>query len=132
MSPSASLGTVLIVGGTGLLGHHLAQEITKTHPDTTVHASDLNINKPHLSGVQYHHCDITSLPDLSRILQATKPDVVFHTASPDPFCPSRSILEKVNIAGTQNLLDVAKAVGTVIVFVYISSASVVHDHYQGV
>lgn len=62
---------------------------------------------------------------MRRIFQHAKPDVVIHTASPKFDTPNH-IMYKVNVEGTQTLVQIAKECGTRS-FVYTSSASVVSD-----
>jgi sterol-4alpha-carboxylate 3-dehydrogenase (decarboxylating) len=124
-------GTILVVGGCGFLGHHIVNEIfSNVAGSPEVAVIDLNIERNQHPSATYYAIDITQRNQVAKILEHVRPQVVFHTVSPDPFALDRSILEKVNVAGTQNLIDAAKVVGTVRAFVYTSSSSVVHNARQ--
>jgi sterol-4alpha-carboxylate 3-dehydrogenase (decarboxylating) len=131
MAEEINLGTILIVGGTGLLGHHLAQDLIEYGiKGDHIHVIDLHVDRNRIPIVSYHQADITSKQGVRNVFQQVKPRVVFHAASPNPFENNRKILDQVNIIGTRNLIDSAKEMGTVKAFVYVSSSSVVHDHYH--
>ncbi|KAF2837870.1 NAD(P)-binding protein [Patellaria atrata CBS 101060] len=78
--------------------------------------------------VNYYEVDISSRYDVSRVLQQVKPKVIFHTATPNPFTPDHTLLERVNDFGTRNLIKCSKEVGTGKAFFYTSSSSIVRDH----
>ncbi|EXJ88725.1 hypothetical protein A1O1_05657 [Capronia coronata CBS 617.96] len=98
---------------------------------TRVHALDLRCTQHVFPNCTYHEADITNADALLEVFRKVKPDVVINTASPSWEAPAE-ILKKVNIDGTQTLLEVAGGKlgdwgGTCGVFVHTSSASVVHD-----
>ena len=68
--------------------------------------------------------DITDAAQVTRALQNM--DLVIHVASPHASCKNPSLLEKVNITGTQNIIDACVANG-VTKLVFTSSGSVVSD-----
>ncbi len=127
--PTRSLGSVLITGGCGFLGHHLVSQLLESY-DARISVLDLRTDRNRFPGVSYHNGDITSETAVYKILEEVRPDVIIHTASPVPFddsAPNNELYRRVNVDGTRNLLDVAARVGCVKAFVYTSSASVVHD-----
>lgn len=127
--PSRSLGSVLITGGCGFVGHHLVSQLLESY-DARISVLDLRTDRNRFPGVSYHNGDITSETAVYKILEEVRPDVIIHTASPVPFddsAPNNELYRRVNVDGTRNLLDVAARVGCVKAFVYTSSASVVHD-----
>ncbi|PVH99003.1 hydroxysteroid dehydrogenase [Periconia macrospinosa] len=122
---------ILIIGGNGFLGQHLIQDLVERGIDPErIHIVDIKSNGPQTPGPTYHCADITSLEDIIAVLQPIKPNVLFHIASPYPFEANHTVLEKVNITGTRNLIDSAQIVGSVAAFIYTSSSSVIHDHYH--
>ena len=131
--PSKSLGSVLVTGGCGFLGHHIVSQLLESKSNNNarrVSVLDLRTDRNRLPSVSYYDGDITSEAIVGRILEEVKPDVIIHTASPVPFDDSNNsdaLYRKVNIDGTRNLLDLAAKSGCVKAFVYTSSASVVHD-----
>ncbi|KAF2478406.1 putative sterol-4-alpha-carboxylate 3-dehydrogenase, decarboxylating [Lindgomyces ingoldianus] len=97
------LGSVFIIGGCGLLGHHIVKYLL----------------------------DITSRNDVHTALRKVKANVIINTASPDPLVPVPRLLEEVNINGTQNVLDCAIELG-IRVHVYTSSSEVVQRSYDDI
>ena len=68
--------------------------------------------------------DITSLEQVTEALENV--DCVIHVASPHASCKNAGLLEKVNVLGTQNIIDACVANG-VSKLVFTSSGSVVSD-----
>jgi sterol-4alpha-carboxylate 3-dehydrogenase (decarboxylating) len=126
MAPQV-LGNVLVVGGCGFLGHYIVEQLYD-RPGTKVSVFDVAVDRNRYPRVSYNKGDICSRSDVTAALECERPDVIIHTASP----PAVDNLElqvytKVNVAGTQNLLDCAIQCRSVKAFIYTSSASVVHD-----
>lgn len=127
--PAQSLGSVLVTGGCGFLGHHIVSQLLESH-SARVSVLDLRTDRNRLPSVSYYDGDITSEAVVHQVLEEVKPDVIFHTASPVPFDDSSNsdaLYRRVNVEGTRNLLDLAASSGCVKAFVYTSSASIVHD-----
>jgi sterol-4alpha-carboxylate 3-dehydrogenase (decarboxylating) len=122
---------ILIVGGSGFFGQHLIQDlIDRGVQPEHIHILDLQSKDSQRPSVSFHHADISSAEDVRKVLQLVKPSVIFHTASPYPFESNRAVLERVNIDGTRNLVQLSHENGSVAAFIYTSSSSVVHDHYH--
>ena len=135
-APKASLGNILVIGGCGFLGHHIVRQLQETYT-CTPSVIDLKTNKNRIADVSYHDADITSETQIRSLFETLKPQVVIHTASPPNVTDgssskqkrsAKSLMQKVNVDGTKNLLKQAAEVGTVKGFVYTSSASVIHDN----
>ncbi|KAL8739795.1 MAG: hypothetical protein Q9190_007435, partial [Brigantiaea leucoxantha] len=124
--PRRSLGNVLVIGGCGFLGHHIVRELLDSY-SAHVSVLDLSAALHPFPNVPYHIGDIASKSSILPIFQSVRPQVVIHTASPPPTSTNTSLFDRVNIRGTQNLLDTAREVGTVKAFVYTSDASVLSD-----
>ncbi|KAL9607770.1 MAG: hypothetical protein Q9167_007339, partial [Letrouitia subvulpina] len=132
--PKYSLGNVLVVGGCGFLGHHIVRELLDGY-SANVSVLDLRTTHNRLPGVSYHDGDIAEKSSVLPIFQSLLPKVVIHTASPAFTSKnatlhkgkSAALFDRVNVQGTQNLLDCSREVGTVQAFVYTSSSSVIHD-----
>ncbi|KAL9032518.1 MAG: hypothetical protein Q9214_007937, partial [Letrouitia sp. 1 TL-2023] len=132
--PKYSLGNVLVVGGCGFLGHHIVRELHDGY-SATVFVLDLRTAHNRVPGVSYHDGDIAEKSSVLPIFQSLLPKVVIHTASPAFTSKnaalhkgkSAALFDRVNVQGTQNLLDCSREVGTVQAFVYTSSSSVIHD-----
>ena len=126
------LGPVLVVGGCGFLGHRIVSRLRES-AGLEIWALDLDTEHNRFHHVSYCDGDITSYSDVQAALQKIKPRTIIHTASPNVltehpnFATRKALYEKVNIIGTQNLIECAGKSGSVKAFVYTSSASVVHD-----
>jgi len=126
------LGKVLVIGGCGFLGHHNVNLLIRSY-DASVAVIDLrctNWRRPEADGVKYIEADITDAARLVAAFEEIRPEVVIHTASPIPQANSvhsNSIYKKVNVDGTQNVVDACKKTN-VKVLVYTSSASVMSDN----
>lgn len=132
MSPeksSKSLGSILVTGGCGFLGHHIVSQLLDSY-HARVSVLDLRTDRNRLPSVSYYDGDITSESIVYKILEEVKPEIIIHTASPVPFDDSNNsnaLYRKVNVDGTRNLLELAAKIGCVKAFVFTSSASIVHD-----
>lgn len=127
--PSRSLGSVLVVGGCGFLGHHIVSQLLESY-DAQVSVIDLRTELNRFPSAKYYDADITSESAVRSVLTQVKPTVIIHTASPNFVSDegkNKTLYKKVNVDGTQNLIDRAGEIGCVKVFVYTSSSSVIHD-----
>jgi sterol-4alpha-carboxylate 3-dehydrogenase (decarboxylating) len=124
-------GPVLVFGGCGFLGHHLVKRLLdgtiNNHQVTVV---DVVIDRNRHPSATYRVADITKRDEVAKVYQEVNPQVVFHMVSPNPFERDHSLLERVNVTGTQSLISCAKAISTVRAFMYTSSSSVVHNQRQ--
>lgn len=123
------LGNVLVIGGCGFLGHHIVNLLLESYT-TKISVLDVRTTRnrrPDSDGVTYVDGDITSLDSLIPIFQKLKPAVVIHTASPTLVGGNRELFKKVNVDGTQCVIEACKKTG-VKALVYTSSASVVSDN----
>ena len=121
-----SLGHVLVTGGSGFLGNHIASLLASRKVCTKITVLDLKQPANPVSGVDYQHGDLTDYDAMLSIFQKARPDAVAHTAGPVHTSKSKELMYKVNVDGTKNLLRVSQETG-VKAFVYTSSASVIHD-----
>ena len=118
------LKNVLVVGGCGFLGQHVATLLKEHHPECEISVMDLRLSNT-LPGVTYLEGDITSRESVDSVLSKVKPEVVIDTVSPVHGL-GEAIYYKVNVDGTKVLLEASSDAG-VKVFVFTSSASVVFD-----
>ena len=106
---------ILITGITGFVGSHMVDYLLETVPDVKIYATrrwrSNSDNIKHLFGnkqVIFEECDLLDRPSLSRIINISKPDMVFHFASKsvpyDSFL-SPTVPLTTNIIGTTNLLE---------------------------
>ncbi|KAL7799164.1 3-beta hydroxysteroid dehydrogenase/isomerase family domain-containing protein [Trichoderma ceciliae] len=124
------LGSVLVIGGNGFLGHHIINQALSSWNSTSVSSIDLRCTRNVNENASYHECDITDAAKLTEILQKIRPDVVIHTASPVASGDSKTahdLFRKVNVEGTKAVIEACHKSG-VKALVYTSSASVISDN----
>lgn len=110
---------VLITGITGFVGSHLAEYILTNHPEVAVHGlKRWRSPKDNIRGIfdkiQLHDGDLRDLSSMVGVLQATKPDIVFHLAAQSFVTTSYSApidTLDCNISGTANLLEAIRICG---------------------
>ncbi|KAK5654996.1 hypothetical protein OQA88_6755 [Cercophora sp. LCS_1] len=126
------LGSVMVIGGCGFLGHHVVRVLLRDYT-CSVSVIDLRCTRnrrPDSDGVEYFEVDITDADKVESIFKKTRPGVVIHTASPaaqSNDAVSHALFKKVNVDGTQAIVDACRKTG-VKALVFTSSASVVSDN----
>lgn len=119
--------TILVTGGAGFLGTVIVQKLVELVPQLRIIVLDkVDTGKKRLPQPLYHQADITILEEVIKVFRATSPDAVIHTAGLIPSLSERyqrrleKVVFDVNVNGTKNVLDAAKATGCE-VFIYTSS-----------
>ncbi|EHL01714.1 putative Sterol-4-alpha-carboxylate 3-dehydrogenase, decarboxylating [Glarea lozoyensis 74030] len=109
------LGTVLVIGGCGFLGHHVVKFLLAEPSCTAVAVMSRSPFKNRFDGHVKH------------VVHQVKPKVIINTASPHAYIDHEHAIDnfRVNVDGTQSLLDEAAAVGTVKAFIYTSSGPII-------
>ncbi len=113
---------VLITGGAGFLGLHLAKYFTKKKSE--VFLLDINnIDKSEYpENSQFFKVDIRNEKLINQLFKKIKPDYVIHAAAALPLWKAEDIME-INVNGTKNILEASFKNKTKRV-VYISSTAV--------
>ena len=117
--------TILVTGGCGFVGHHILKTLRAQRPRWSLHSISRIPNRNLVDGVTYHAGSISSHEDVQSAFQRARFTVLVHTASPAAVGRSRAddrTYYVTNVAGTQCLLDCARAAGSVKAFVFTSSA----------
>ena len=106
---------VLITGITGFVGSHMVDYLLENVPDVKIFATrrwrSKEENIKHLFGddrVILEECDLLDRGSLERIIEMSKPDIVYHFAAQS--FPESSFLTPVttltvNVIGTTNLME---------------------------
>lgn len=121
---------ILITGGAGFIGTHLANECMRRGHYVRV-LDDLSSGDPGKleQGINFNRGDVCDVPKLWSLLQGV--DVVFHLAArvsvPASILYPREY-NQVNVGGTVALLEACRDVGSVKRIVLASSATVYGDH----
>ncbi|XP_056142792.1 sterol-4-alpha-carboxylate 3-dehydrogenase, decarboxylating isoform X1 [Lampris incognitus] len=110
-----------VIGGSGFLGRHLVEKLLDRGYSVSVFDIRQNYELPGLTFYQGDLCDKQALlPALKDV------SLVFHCASPAPASDDRALFQRVNIQGTQSVIQACKEAG-VHKLVLTSSASVVFE-----
>ena len=99
----------LITGANGFLGAHLTRKLQSSGLEcfALVRAQSDVTELKDCHNLQYTYGDITDKASLEKALAEVQPDVIFHLAGYVGYKKSeRSLMEKVNVLGTKNLLEV--------------------------
>ena len=125
--------TALITGISGSGGSYLADFIAENHPYVNLHgiARWHTNTKTNLTGfgkkAAIHECDLNDLGAIFRVLDAVKPDVIFHLASHANFRASFdtpiSVVQN-NVNCTLNLYEAIRTLGIDSVFQLCSTSEV--------
>jgi UDP-glucose 4-epimerase len=110
--------SILITGGAGFLGSHLAQALAN-RGDRVVVYDNLSAGVPlnlhsYAEKVKMFHGDILDLSFLIRTMMAEKINKVIHAAALVSFGPSiekPALTAKINIEGTINVLEASRILG---------------------
>lgn len=117
---------VLLTGGSGFLGYHVARRLGEQgHQLALLDVQPLPGGVDageYPSGLDFFRADVRDARRLSEIFEARAIDAVVHAAAALPLWPSRDIFE-TNVNGTRNVLEVALRHGVRRV-VFISSTAV--------
>tara|TARA_Y100001936_G_scaffold153270_1_gene149480 strand:+ start:1935 stop:2900 length:966 start_codon:yes stop_codon:yes gene_type:complete len=107
----------LVIGGSGLLGHYLKQNL----PDSDTY---FTYNENKLNSEQTTFLDITNEHNLEKIFETVKPDVVFHTAAITnlDWCENNERKTfAVNTNPINNIVALAKTYNSKLIFVSTDS-----------
>ncbi len=122
--------TILITGGAGFIGSHLADAYIAQ--GDTVHVID-NLatgSRKNVHGqVIFHDVDIRDLQQVNTVFAMARPELVIHAAAQASIPHSLVDPEydfQVNVTGTEHLVKAAQATGSVKRFVNISTAGVLY------
>jgi len=134
---SSTVNHVLLTGGAGFIGSHVAEAVLRRGLQLSVIDSLDNFYSPtakraNLEGVRkagnftFYEIDLCDFETLRKTISKARPDAIIHLAARAgvrPSIESPQLYERVNVGGTVNLLEVARQHG-VKRFVFGSSSSV--------
>ncbi|WVR04593.1 hypothetical protein IAU60_001601 [Kwoniella sp. DSM 27419] len=114
----------LVVGGCGFLGRHIVEQLL-ARGENEVAVFDI-VQRHFDNNVTFFIGDLSKAEDVENALRKSKATVVIHTASP-AHGMGRAVYEKVNVDGTQTLLDACHDSETVRKLVYTASGGVIYS-----
>jgi len=116
---------MLVTGAGGFVGRHMVDLLCANGHQ--VRATDLPLaaRQPFPAGVEFMPSDITQADQVGPLLQGV--ERVFHIAAIFDYSAPEERLRRVNVIGTRNLVQAARAAG-VKHFVYWSTGSVYGEH----
>jgi len=124
------LGNVIVVGGCGLLGHHIVKFLLENGaPAGSISVFDISVKNNRFDNINYVAGDLASKSDLTAAFKSTKPNVIINVASPDAMTPDKSVFPRCNVLGVRNIIDCAQEQG-IRVLVHSSSSEVIQDSYH--
>ena len=114
---------VLVTGGAGFLGSHVAAALV-AHPGVElVVAGDVRRPEHPIEGVVYDDCDVTVPGPLAPLLERHRIDVVIHLAAIVNPGRDHDLEYRVDVDGSRNVLDACVAAGVRRVAVSSSGAA---------
>jgi sterol-4alpha-carboxylate 3-dehydrogenase (decarboxylating) len=79
------IGSALVIGGCGFLGHHVVKTLLAEPTCTSVAVMSRSPFKRRFSNVTYHLGDITKSEHVDNLICQLKPNVIVNTASPHAY-----------------------------------------------
>jgi nucleoside-diphosphate-sugar epimerase len=113
---------VLITGGAGFLGLHLARYFSKNKYEVYLLDIAEFDKKDYPKNCFYFMVDIRDVLSINRLYRKIQPDFVIHAAAALPLWKSKDIME-INVDGTENILK-ASLKNKIKRVIYISSTAV--------
>jgi dTDP-4-dehydrorhamnose reductase len=108
---------LLITGGSGMLGSHVAVQAIEQGWEVIATYSTHEVE---ILGCTLVRADIRSLPEIMRVVEAFKPEVLIHTAAnakPDLCEQHKGEAFASNVLGTQNVIAAAESVSAHLVHI---------------
>jgi len=121
---------ILITGISGFVGEYLAEFISRNNPKAKIFGLERNIRTfslfPRLNQkVKIFSCDITDYNSVFSAISKIKPDEIYHLAGfVSASGKDKSLINKINVAGTINILSSASKVNNQARILLVSSSYV--------
>ena len=112
---------ILVTGATGFVGHWLTQKLVDDgHQVRIIHREGSNLSGFEDLKIERVIADVTNLESLKIALEDI--EVVFHLAGVIGYCKEqRPLMDKVNVEGTRNIVELCKNNPRIQRFIHMSS-----------
>jgi UDP-glucose 4-epimerase len=125
---------ILVTGGAGFIGSHIVDAFIAAGHDVSVVDNFNTGRRENLNpAARFHFLDIRDVPGLEKVFASEQPTVICHQAAladvRASLCAPTSYAA-VNVIGTLNLLEAAKASGGVRRFLFASTGGAVYGDPQ--
>ncbi|KAI4152119.1 MAG: hypothetical protein LQ340_003093 [Diploschistes diacapsis] len=124
----ASPVPVLVIGGCGFIGYHITRLCVDDDFFQPVQVASRKPNTNLVEGAKYHPVDICSVSELDKLIEALRPTIIIHCASPVPTVATTSAFQRVTIDGTKNILQAATEASSVEALIFTSSSTMGYGH----
>lgn len=126
------LGNVLVIGGCGLLGHHIVKHLLESGSrPSEITVFDICTRHNRYSSVSYVAGSIAEKSILSAAIDRAQPNVIINVASPDAMTPDKSAFALCNVDGVRNIIELAQE-KDIRVLVHTSSSEVIQNSYHDI
>jgi GDP-4-dehydro-6-deoxy-D-mannose reductase len=125
--------SVLVTGGTGFLGHHLLNSLTRTKGQLVSYSLDKPFPLFRLEHVHYSYGDLLDFNAIAKVIQEFKPNEIYHVGAQSSVGvshkkPYETI--EINVLGSQNILEAARRFSPNAKVILLSSSDV-YGHGSG-
>lgn len=120
---------ILITGGTGRIGKHLAERLLEEGESVRVLAQEKSAASEELErkGAEIFFGDLLDEKSLEIALQEV--EIVYHLAAVVDYLAPKKLMRNVNVEGTKNLMEICKTMGMKKI-IYLSSTAVYGKKYE--
>ncbi|KAH8716792.1 hypothetical protein GQ44DRAFT_775923 [Phaeosphaeriaceae sp. PMI808] len=126
-----TLGSVIVIGGCGLLGYHIVKHLLQEESSPTqvqITVFDISNQNNRYDNVTYINGDLANKSELAAAFDVARPNVIINVASPDTMAPDKSVFARCNIVGVQNIIELAQE-KRIRALVHTSSSEVIQNSY---
>ena len=118
------LRSVLIVGGAAFVGYHITKCFREQANCSSVAVLSRDPDHDTIPGVSYHTGDLLFPDQLRKKIADIGPEIIIHAACTPSTSSHINTHHDTIVGGTRTLLEIARAVRSVKIFIYVSSTTI--------